>query len=60
MKGYNELTLNHQTMIEAVQYWLEAQMVGPAPRVTAVKPLTDSRFEIGLVVPVLPEQSDAE
>ncbi len=36
MKGSNNLILNQATMIEAVQYWLDAQMV-KAPKVTGVK-----------------------
>lgn len=36
MKGSNDLILNEATMIEAIQYWLNAQMV-KAPTVTSVK-----------------------
>jgi len=36
MKGSNDLILNEDTMIEAIQYWLNAQMVS-APKVTSVK-----------------------
>ena len=35
MKGTNELRLNEATMVEALQYWLNAQMAaGMAPAVT--------------------------
>lgn len=37
MKGTNLLNLNEATMIEAVQFWLNAQMKdGKAPIVTSV------------------------
>lgn len=37
MTGNNELTLNQATMIEALQMWLDAQMMaGKAPKVTSV------------------------
>jgi hypothetical protein len=36
MKGVNELRLNNDTMCEAIQYWLDAQMPGRAPTVTSV------------------------
>ncbi len=36
MKGSNDLILNEATMIEAMQYWLNSQMVA-APRVVSVK-----------------------
>lgn len=38
MKGNNKLILNEATMMEAVQYWLNAQfVVGGAPAVTAIE-----------------------
>jgi hypothetical protein len=36
MTGNNELILNEATMKEAVQFWLNSQMVNP-PKVTNVK-----------------------
>ena len=38
MKGHNSLELNEATMIEAIQYWLNAQFRdGKAPVVKGVK-----------------------
>ena len=36
MKGNNELILNEATMIEIVQAWLNANMLGEVPSVTGV------------------------
>jgi hypothetical protein len=37
MKGTNELRLNEATMVEALQYWLNAQMAaGKAPCVSGI------------------------
>jgi hypothetical protein len=36
MKGNNELILNEATMIEIVQAWLNANMLGDVPSVTGV------------------------
>lgn len=36
MKGYNELHLNEETVIEAIQFWLNSKMV-VAPTVTGIK-----------------------
>ena len=36
MVGTNTLELNEATMIEAVQYWLNAQLVNSAPVVTSI------------------------
>ena len=35
MKGENKLILNEETVIEAIQFWLESKMVS-APTVTGV------------------------
>lgn len=43
MKGNNTLQLNEATMIEAVQYWLDSQMMpGASPKVVRVAPHTDN------------------
>lgn len=36
-KGVNELTLNQATMIEALQLWVNSQMVGTKPCVTSIR-----------------------
>ena len=38
MKGTNEMTLNEETMIEAVQEWLDKRWSDPRPIVKSVKP----------------------
>lgn len=42
MKGSNILELNEATMIEIVQFWLNAQVICLAPNVTGVKASGDS------------------
>lgn len=37
MIGNNELHLNEATLIEALQFWLDAKLKVPAPTVTGVK-----------------------
>lgn len=48
MKGSNKLTLNQDTMVEALQLWLDSKMVQQAPVVTQVKSDNnrDGTFEI--------------
>ena len=36
MQGVNMLTINHATMIEAVQLWIDAQMKNPPTVVSVV------------------------
>lgn len=51
MKGTNELILNEATVIEALQLWLDSQMVPKAPVVTGVKLKSDGyakTFEVAL------------
>lgn len=58
MKGVNELILNQATVVEAVQHWLNAQMV-EAPKIIAFKyEVSDEipRFRFALV----PEQACAD
>ena len=44
MKGSNDLILNEATMIEAIQFWLDAEMAQPAPKVTSVKSESGSLY----------------
>lgn len=44
MKGNNELRLNHATMIEALQMWIEHQFAQNAPRVVSVEELSSSGY----------------
>ena len=52
MKGNNTLELNEATMIDAIQYWLDAQFVqGKAPVVKSVKGGTgtyDNTFKVAV------------
>ena len=52
MKGNNELNLNEATMIEAVQFWLNAQFLeGKAPTVKSIKGGTstyDNTFKVSV------------
>jgi len=50
MKGNNELILNEATMIEIVQAWLNANMLGDVPLVSAVVASNDVKnlFKIKL------------
>lgn len=46
MKGSNEMILNQATMIEAVQMWLDSQMMpGKSPQVSTVKANGTSSYE---------------
>ena len=58
MKGNNELNLNEATIIEAIQFWLNAQFAeGKAPTVKSVKGGTgtyDNTFKVGVEDSVAP------
>lgn len=43
MKGNNELRLNHATMIEALQLWIDSKFKGPL-RVESVEQLSDTNY----------------
>lgn len=36
MKGFNDFTFNEATMIQAVQFWLDAQFVRDPPQVRSI------------------------
>ncbi len=56
MKGNNELNLNEATMIEVVQYWLNAQMhAGKAPEVYRVQPDRSGSFNCFIIYVREPE-----
>lgn len=57
MKGNNELVLNQATMIEAIQMYLDSQMVEPAPKVNSIyadSQGTSETFHIALCSPPSP------
>lgn len=43
MKGNNELRLNHATMIEALQFWVDSKFIGPL-RVESVEQLSSTNY----------------
>lgn len=43
MKGNNELRINHATMIEALQLWVDSKFIGP-PRVESVEQLSNTNY----------------
>lgn len=44
MKGNNEFRLNHATMIEALQMWIDAQFKNDPPRVASVEELGSTNY----------------
>ena len=50
MKGTNDLLLNQATMIEAVQFWLDSQMVNPVPKVMNVKVENPNQIQVTFTV----------
>ncbi len=45
MKGSNKITLNHETMVAALQQYFDTTVfaAGQAPKVNSISPDTDSR-----------------
>lgn len=61
MKGTNTLTLNNATICEAVQYWLDSQLVvGKVPTVTNVEHRKEGMADVFDVTLSSPAELDKE
>lgn len=48
MKGNNEIRINQSTMVEAIQFWINAQMVIP-PKVDLIEFVKDGYMEMFVI-----------